>query len=109
MTWVNEHLFAVYWMNRVQNRTVLTLCQTKGLKPCQEIFQYAEPNGWIEYKYRVHFDPLFGMSDSVAASPMPEFVTILPDRSMEHQWRQLVAVHGTKKTFLTSQGRKGLR
>ena len=44
VTWINENLFTVYWMNRPQTRTVLALCQTKGLKPCEELFQYQVSN-----------------------------------------------------------------
>lgn len=39
------------------SRTVVTLCPTFGTADCAEVFAQEEPNGWINYKYDVHFDP----------------------------------------------------
>ena len=41
----------------------------------------------MEYKYRVHFDPEFGMSDHMASSPVPSFAIIVPDSKMKYQYR----------------------
>lgn len=35
----------------------MTLCPTFGLGECEDIFAHEEPEGWIDYKYGIHFDP----------------------------------------------------
>ncbi len=44
---VNSDTFAVKWMNRVQTKTVVTLCQTKGSGECKEVFANYEREGSV--------------------------------------------------------------
>jgi len=39
-----------------------------------EIFNHEQPGGWIDYKYRLTFNPVPQSKDK------PDFVTILPGR-----------------------------
>ena len=97
VTWADDNSFAVTWMNRVQNKTIVTLC-THG-SPCNrkgdQIFVYAQQGGWIDFKYRIKFNP---------NPPNPtthDFVTILPAPFIRHHYRQLVYVAKDERTYLT--------
>lgn len=96
---IDNHHFAVQWMNRVQNFTVVSLCQTEGVADCIEIFANEEKEGWIEYKYTLYFDPLW----TPEKSPVPDFVTILSKPSSKHRYRQVMLVSDQKRTFLTQR------
>lgn len=86
--------FAVKWMNRVQDRTVVTMCSINSIKDCEEIFAYEEPEGWVNYKYQLHFDHAEGSSD---------FVTVFSDPHSVHRYRQVLLVSNNQRTFLTKR------
>ena len=97
--WVNEDFFAVQWMNRVQNVTVVTMCHVESIDDCVEIFANEEPSGWIEYKYRIYFDPAWDQNHSKS----PNFAVILADPHAKHRYRQVVLVSDNARTFLTKR------
>ena len=96
VTWSNADSFAVQWMNRVQNWTVVTLCPTRGLGECVEIFSDAKSDGYIDYKYKIHFNP----NNEGGSS---DFATILADSRQDARYQQLLVVSQNSKTFLTSE------
>ena len=88
VTWADSgNNFAVTWFNRVQNRSIITLCNVNDLDCSdldKEIFKRDEQNGWVPYKYKILFNP---------TPPNPknrDFVTILPAKFLVHKYRQLV-------------------
>lgn len=65
VSFVSNTELAIVWTNRVQNEMVVQLC-TEGSETCTQIFEYNEPEGWIDN------NPLFFNAAGNA------FVTILP-------------------------------
>lgn len=98
VTFASENRFAVQWMNRVQNKTVITICKTTGMPDCQEVFAYEVENGWVDYTYRIFFDPNY--KDE---SGLPSFVTILSSPTKPEKFRQvLLSLSKDKRTYLTN-------
>eukprot|EP00096_Caligus_rogercresseyi_P014387 TRINITY_DN689_c1_g1_i3.p1 TRINITY_DN689_c1_g1~~TRINITY_DN689_c1_g1_i3.p1 ORF type:complete len:850 (-),score=196.30 TRINITY_DN689_c1_g1_i3:804-3353(-) len=92
VTWIDSTRFAVDWMNRVQNRTVLSMCGVGDLD-CTEIFQRQQENGWIQSGYKVLFNPKENNID---------FFTILPDDSSPFLYRQIYRILGDKQVRITN-------
>ena len=78
--WANKESFAVNWMNRPQNKTIVSLCPHAG-GDCDEIFHYSQTKGWIYYKYRLTFNP------NPPNPKQADFVTILPAPHIKHHYR----------------------
>ena len=95
VVWADADNFAVQWMNRVQNVTVVTLCPSKGLGECKEIFKDEKSHGYIDYKYKIIFDPN-------NESGRSDFATIQADPGTDARYQQVLVVSGDRKTFLTS-------
>ena len=95
--------FAVQWMNRIQNRTVATLCNVNSIEDCQVIFEHEEDNGNINYQYELVFDPNWTRGRDNAK--IPDFVTILSDPHQSEQYRQLlfVSASSNSRTYLTKE------
>lgn len=99
VTWANQgQHFAVTWMNRVQNQTAVTLCSVKSMdcsSTANVIYEKAEQKGWIDYKYRLVFNP-------VPPNPRTkDFVVIESAPFLKHHYRQLVYYANGDSVFLT--------
>ncbi len=85
---------------------MVALCPTFGTADCSEVFAHEEPNGWINYKYDIHFDPQWEYQEGNENGPdaYPSFVTVLSDPHTSSRFRQVVLVSGggnQERTFLT--------
>lgn len=99
VTWANPgQKFAVTWFNRVQNESVLTLCDVSDLDcSSHEIFKREEQHGWVPYKYKVIFNPN-------PPNPMTsDFVAILPAPHLIHHYRQLAYISGDDRPVWLTQ------
>jgi len=97
VTWADKgKKFAVTWFNRVQNESVITLCDVNDLDcSSNEIFKREEHHGWVPYKYKVIFNP------NPANPKTRDFVTVLPAPHLIHHYRQLAYRSGDQLVWLT--------
>jgi len=46
--WTKSDVLSVTWMNRIQNKSVISECREEEQWVCEEIFRQEQPAGWIE-------------------------------------------------------------
>lgn len=66
-----------YLITFFQDKTVTSLCSVSDLdcsRLVNEIFNHEQPGGWVDYKYRIKFNPMPQPKENL------DFVTILPGK-----------------------------
>ena len=92
--WPSNSTVAVNWMNRIQNKTAINICDVADQVQCQEKYMYEEHNGWVDYHFDIVFNPY---------NARRQFLTIKPSKT-EPRYRQLflVNIESNQRTFLTA-------
>lgn len=92
VAFVNRDSVAVMWTNRVQTTLRVVQC-TLGQAACTQIYQYTEPDGWID-----NIPMMFNDAGNA-------FLTILPQAVGGTTYKQIVQVSDSSATMWTNQGR----
>ena len=93
VAYADGNLFAVQWFNRLQDRTVVTACKVNSMDNCREIFYEEMKDGWLDYKYKIIFDPRESATDG---DRIPDFLVVWQNKDLKEKYRQLLLVTPAK-------------